>query len=268
MLVAHVSLCESSLCSSSDWSSCDESEDDLDWLSGSGGGRPVTEVTSRTPPSAPRMVGRASKLRWGSEHCCGDTWTWARQQCQQGASRLAAPSACDDRRPLGAATFGRAAARGTWKGMSGRMDLCDAPSVQLYLLIRVARVFARRRHVHTVPIRPCTTLPRGPNDSPDHTDTPVDCHEQQVAWVRRTRPPRVAEVGREQPLGPVRGGGVSGRIAAPTTAESASIDGRDTRHGRQHVGAVIGAHPQAAHAAAAPAKYCVCQCHHRAGCSA
>ena len=63
---------------------------------------------------------------------------------------------------------------------------------------------------YNVTVTPPATLPRGPNDSPDHTDTPGDYREQLVAWVRRTRPPLMAKVGHEQPMGPVRGGEVLG----------------------------------------------------------
>ena len=41
-------------------------------------------------------------------------------------------------------------------------------------------------------------LLRGPNHSPDLIGTPGDYHEQQVAGIRRARPPLLLKVGHEQ----------------------------------------------------------------------
>ena len=133
------------------------------------------------------------------------------------------------------------------------------------------RCLRRADKVHAVPVRPVVTLPRGPNDSPDHTDTSGDCHEQPVARVDRQRPPALLQVGYEQHVGPVRGaaaGDVQGRSVAPTRAASACLNAHEVRRGRQHAKSVIESRPRAALAFLAPPQRRVCQCRRASSCSA
>ena len=94
-----------------------------------------------------------------------------------------------------------------------------------------------------------------------------DYHEQQVARVRLSRSPLVLQVGHEQPVGPVRGGDMSGRSLSSKAADIARLDGREVCAGRQHGGDVIGARPLAVIAVVAPPKRRVCQRHRGRSCS-
>ena len=90
------------------------------------------------------------------------------------------------------------------------------------------------------------TLPRGPNDSSGHTNTPDDYYEQQVAWVRLSHSPLPLKVGQQQassPWDPYGEGGVSGEPPAPPTAERACFHDSKAYHSRQHAGDITEVHP-------------------------
>ena len=93
-----------------------------------------------------------------------------------------------------------------------------------------------------------------PKHTPDQHTTPGDYHEQQDAVVSPQRPLLLPQVGHEQPMGPVRAGGMPGRVAAPTTADRTRLDGHEAHPSQQHAIAVTGARPSPALVVQAPTK--------------
>ena len=118
------------------------------------------------------------------------------------------------------------------------------------------------------PLRPYRTAPTTRPTTMAHPATSTSGWSRSSAAHAHRCCPKSAMSSPRDLAGPVRGGGVSGRSAAPTKAESASLDVHKARPGRQHARSVIGARPLAAFAVVAPPNHRVCRRHRRTGCSA